>query len=447
MDAPIRYARNGDVSIAYATMGEGPIDLIFVPGFVSHLEILHEYPQARRFLERLASFSRLICFDKRGTGLSDRGVPYTIEAVTEDMLAVLDAAGSSQAAVFGVSEGGSAATMFAASHPARARSLVQFGTYARITAAEDFPEGIPVDRMRAFTGSLVEHWEAPPLTGWAPSLATDREALHWWARLLRNGTSPSGANALWALYEEIDVRPLLPLVRVPSLILWREGDRVVPRRLSRAVADGIPEARAVELPGSDHLPMAGDQEAVLGEIEEFLTGERSGPPVERALATVLFTDIVGSTERAAREGDAAWRRLLDEHDRIVRAEVAGQRGTYVKSTGDGALATFDGPARAIAAAGRMGDTLDRLGLPIRSGVHTGECEHIGADVGGIAVHIGARVSSEAGPGEILVSQTVRDLVVGSGIEFEDRGVRELKGVPGDWRLFAVAGRTPAAIAN
>jgi pimeloyl-ACP methyl ester carboxylesterase len=437
---PIRYAKNGEVSIAFASFGEGPTDLILVPGFVNHLEIMGEFPRSQRFLERLAGFARVICFDKRGMGLSDRDAGrYTLEAVVEDMMAVLDAAESSSAVIFGLSEGGSAATMFAAGHPDRTTSLIEFGTYARMAAAPDYPQGIEVQMLRQFNNAMVESWGDPAMLGsWAPSLAEDEEARKWWAKLMRYGSGPAGGRALWEMYEQMDVRPLLPSVRVPALILWREKDRLIPPRLSRFVAEGIPGARGVELPGSDHIVFAGDQEAVLGEIEEFVTGQRSGPPTERALATVLFTDIVGSTERAASLGDLRWRELLAEHDRICRREIEQQRGRYVKGTGDGLLASFDGPARAITAAAEIGRALEPLDLPIRAGVHTGECERIGEDLGGIAVHIGARVSSAAEPGEILVSQTVRDLVVGSGIEFADRGVRDLKGVPGEWRLYAVA---------
>ena len=436
--APIRYAQNGDVSIAYTTFGEGEIDLIFVSGFVGHLEIAAELSHARRFWERLGAIARVISFDKRGMGLSDRETgAYTIEGVAEDMVAVLDTVGCERAAVFGVSEGGSAATMFAATHPERTTHLIEFGTYARLAQAEGFPEGIPVETMRSFNQAMRAEWGEPAMIRfWAPEWAEDPEAREWWARLLRNGAGPAVARALQEMYERLDVRPLLPLVKVPTLILWRAEDRLVPPALSRAVAEGIPGARGVELPGDAHLFLAGDQEAMLGEIEEFLTGERGGATPKRALASILFTDIVGSTERAASVGDSRWRQLLIEHDRLARRAVERERGRLVKSTGDGLLAEFDGPARAITAARRLRDGLGEIGLQIRAGVHTGECERIDGDLGGIAVHIAARVESAAEPGEVLVSQTVRDLVVGSGIEFEERGTRELKGVPGEWRLFA-----------
>ena len=304
---PIRYARNGDVSIAYTTFGEGDIDLLFVGGFVGHLEIGVELPAARRFWERIGSFARVIAFDKRGMGLSDSGSgAYTVEGVAEDMIAVLDAVGCERAAIFGASEGGPAATMFAAAHPERATHLIQFGTYARMAQAPDFPEGIPVDLMRSFNELMRERWGQPDTVGfWAPDWAEDREAGEWWARMLRYGAGPAGARQIEEMYEQLDVRPLLPLIKVPTLIMWRADDRLIPPALSRVVAEGIPGARGVELPGRSHLFMAGDQEPLIGEIEEFLTGQRAGPPVERALATVLFTDIVGSTERAAAEGTAA----------------------------------------------------------------------------------------------------------------------------------------------
>jgi class 3 adenylate cyclase len=437
----IRYARNGDVSIAYTVIGEGELDLIFVGGFVGHLEIVPELPASREFWERLGSFAKVICFDKRGMGLSDRDVgEYTVEGIAEDMRAVLDAAGCERAAVFGVSEGGSAATYFAATQPDRVSSLVEYGTYARLARTADNPSGVPAELILSTTERMAAAWgDDPHLEWWAPSWKDDLEAQRWWGRLLRAGTSPGAIARVQELYLKLDVTALLGAVGVPALILWRRDDRLVPAALSRAVAEGIPGARGVELPGADHLFLAGDQAALLGEVEEFLTGSRRAEQPTRALATVLFTDIVGSTERAAQVGDARWRELLAEHDRIARRAVARERGSVVKSTGDGILATFDGPGRAIAAAREMRAAVQAPGLEIRAGIHTGECERLGPDLGGIAVHIGARVSAAAAAGEVLVSQTVRDLVVGSELELEDRGAHALKGIPGEWRLFAVAG--------
>ena len=441
MDAgEIRYAQNGDVSIAYRVFGSGERDLIFVPGFIGHLEIGLEGRLAERFFERLGSFCRVHAFDKRGFGLSDRSVDaYTVEAHAEDMAAVLDHAGVERAAVFGVSEGGTAAAMFAATHPDRTTALVEFGTYARLAQAPDYPQGIPIEMTREFQQSLLDGWgTAASLRAFVTSEeAKDPQLQQWWARLLRGGASPAAVRGLTDSYEHLDVRAILPLIKAPTLV-WRKGDRLIPPQLSQALVERIPGARGVELEGDAHLFLAGDQEALLGEVQQFLTGVRRPPVSERVLATVLFTDICGSTEQASSLGDRRWRELLSEHNRLAEAEVESERGRLVKSTGDGVLATFDGPARAISAAQSLRDRLTPLGLKIRAGVHTGECELLGQDLGGIAVHIGARVSSEAGAGEVLVSQTVRDLVVGSGLEFEDRGTRELKGVPGEWRLFAVS---------
>jgi class 3 adenylate cyclase len=303
----------------------------------------------------------------------------------------------------------------------------------------DNPGGVPIEEVRSMSDRMRDDWgRSPHLEWWAPEWADDRRAKEWWGKFLRAGASPRNLEQQREMYEHLDVRPILPTIQAPTLAVWRRDDRLVPAALTRAVAAAIPDCRGVEQEGSAHLFLAGDQEALLDEVEEFLTGTRRHKEPQRALATVLFTDIVSSTERAAAAGDSRWRSLLTEHDRLARETIAAERGEFVKSTGDGVLATFEGPGRAISAARRLRDAVAGLGLEIRAGIHTGECERLGSDVGGIAVHIGARVGSAAEAGEVLVSQTVRDLVVGSGLEFEDRGSQVLKGVPGEWRLFAVA---------
>ncbi|HXR31864.1 MAG TPA: alpha/beta fold hydrolase [Solirubrobacterales bacterium] len=442
MEPSTRYAQSADgVSIAFQVHGEGPLDLVFVPGFVSHVELIWEEPAIARLLRRLASFSRLIVFDKRGQGLSDRlGRPPTLEESMDDLGAVMDATGSERAAIFGVSEGGPMSALFAATHPERVSSLVLYGTFARLVKAPDFPQGVGEERFDAWSEQVRREWGGPVgVDLWAPSGKGNPEFERWWARLLRQGTSPAGAIDLMNLYREIDVRATLPAIGVPTLVLHRRDDRLVPVRQARYLADRIPGARYVELSGADHLPTVGDQDALLDEVEEFLVGSRGAHGIERSLATILFTDIVGSTETAARLGDQRWRDLLERHDTTVRRELALHRGREVKTLGDGVLATFDGPGRAIRCATAIHDELGRSGMEIRSGIHSGEVEAIGEDVGGMAVHIGARVGALAAPGEVLVSSTVRELVVGSGIEFEERGSHRLKGAPDQWRLFAVAG--------
>lgn len=442
MEFPTHYAESADgTSIAYQVHGDGPPDLVFVPGFVSHAELFWEEPAIARFLRRLTSFSRLVFFDKRGQGLSDRlGRPPTLEETMDDLKAVMDAAGCRQAAIFGVSEGGPMSALFAATYPDRVSSLVLYGTFARMTKAAGFSEGISPERLDSWAKLVREEWGGPVAVDlWAPSAEGDPEFERWWARLLRQGTSPAGAIELMNLYKDLDVRPALPAIDVPTLVLHRRDDRLVPARQARYLAEHIPGARYVELEGADHLPTVGDFDALLDEVEEFLVGSRRAREAERALATILFTDIVGSTETAARLGDSRWRDLLERHDATVRRELAVHRGQEVKTTGDGFLATFDGPARAIRCAMAIRDGLRETGIDVRAGIHTGEVELIGTDVGGMAVNIGARVGALGGAGEVLVSSTVRELVVGSGIDFDDRGTHELKGAPGEWRLFAVAG--------
>jgi class 3 adenylate cyclase len=436
----IRYARNGDVSIAYSVLGEGPSDLIFVGGFVSHLEVAWEWPPTRRFFERLAGFSRAVFWDKREQGLSDRlGQPPTLEQGMDDLRAVMDAAGVSSASLFGVSEGGPLSILFAASYPERANQLILYGTYARLTWAEDYPVGVPRERLERWLDRTVSQWGGPAgLELFAPSLTGDEDFAAWWAHLLRAGTSPRAANELFRMYSDLDVRPALSAITAPTLVMQRTGDRVAPVAWARAMAAALPNARYLELPGEDHLFVAGDQDAILDELEEFVTGARRGRAPERVLATVLFTDIVDSTARAAAVGDQDWRRTLERHDELVRRELARFRGREIKHTGDGFLASFDGPGRAVQCAAAITQGVRRLGLEVRVGVHTGECELRGDDLAGMAVHIGARVGARAGPGEVLVSSTVKDLVVGSGLRFEDRGAQMLKGVPDEWRLYALA---------
>ena len=430
------------MSIAYAVVGDGPVDLAFVGGFVSHLELAWEWPAARRFLERLASFSRLIVWDKREQGLSDRmGQPPTLEQGMDDLRAVLDAAGSSRVDLFGISEGGPMATLFAATFPERVSHLILYGTWVRLLRADDHPAGIPRALFDRWLQETAAEWGGPAaLRQFAPSHADDPETIEWWTRLVRSGTSPRAATALMAMYADIDVRPAAAAISAPTLVVQRRADRVCPEPQAKALAAVIPGARYVQLEGADHVFFLGDADALLDEVEEFITGARRERDPERVLATVLFTDIVGSTERAAAAGDRDWRQILERHDEIVRSELRRFRGQEIKQTGDGFLASFDGPARAVKCAASITERVQPLGIQIRAGVHTGECELRDGDIAGMAVHIGARVGATAGPGEVLVSSTVKDLVVGSGLTFEDRGAARLKGVPDEWRLFALAPR-------
>jgi pimeloyl-ACP methyl ester carboxylesterase len=434
-----RYAKSGEVNIAYQVIGEGPRDLVLVPGWVSNLEVFWEEPSLARFLRRLASFSRLILFDKRGTGLSDRVTDLpNLETRMDDVRAVMDKVGSERAALLGYSEGGPMCALFAATYPARTSALIMVGSYARRTWAPDYPWGPTPEQHQEFFAKCERDWGGPVgLEQRGPSVAHDDRFRQWWARLLRMGASPGANLALLRMNAEMDVRHVLPTIRAPTLILHSVGDRALDARGSRSMAQQIPGAKYVELPGNDHLPWLSDSDAILDEVEEFLTGVRHGPEPDRVLATVMFTDIVGATERAAALGDRRWRDLLNAHHALVRRELARFRGHEEDTAGDGFLASFDGPARAIRCACAVSDGARQQGLEIRAGLHTGECELIGDKVGGIAVHIGARVAASAAPGEVLVSSTVKDLVAGSGLRFSDRGVHTLKGVPGQWRLFAV----------
>jgi pimeloyl-ACP methyl ester carboxylesterase len=439
MNSKTQYARSGDIHIAYQVTGQGPIDLVFVPGFVSHVEYVWEHPTPARFFQRLASFSRLIRFDKRGTGLSDRGVETpTLEERMDDVRAVMDAVGSERAALFGISEGGPMSLLFAAAFPNRTSALVLCGTYARRSWAPDHPFGWTDEQWRKALESIERDWGgAWGLDTIAPSGAHDESFVQWMANYTRLAASPGAAMAVWRMNRDIDVRHVLPAIRVPTLVLHQTGDRIVRVEQGRYLAERIPGARLVELPGIDHVPWFGATVAILDETEEFLTGVRHAPEADRVLATVLFTDIVGSTERAAILGDRRWHEVLDGYYALARRELTRFRGREIDTAGDGLFATFDGPARAIRCATAIRTGVRPLGIEIRAGLHTGECEVIGQKVGGIAVHIGARVAAQAGPGEVIVSSTVKDLVAGSGLGFQDRGVHNLRGVPGEWRLFVV----------
>lgn len=435
-----RYARSGDAHIAYQVLGDGPIDLVMVPGFVSNVEHYWEMPTVPELFDRIASFSRLILWDKRGTGLSDpvSGVP-TLEERIDDLKAVLDAVGSERTALWGVSEGGPMSVMFAATYPERTSELILYGTTPRFSRAPDFPSGWSDEFAATQLAAIEEHWgEGALIETFAPSYADDPLACQLWGRFQRAGASPAMARRVLEALAEIDVREILPAVNVPTLILHRTDERVATVEGARYMAEQIPGARLVEFEGSDHLPMFGDSHALIDEMEEFLTGERRTRPVDRVLSTVLFTDIVGSTERAAELGDRGWRELLSRHDELVRRQLSRFGGREVKHTGDGFLATFDGPARGVRCASDIAEAVRIAGLEIRAGLHTGECELRASDIGGMAVHIAARVMSLAGPGEVLTSSTVKDLVVGSGLQFADRGLHPLKGVPDEWRLYAVA---------
>ncbi|RST51030.1 adenylate/guanylate cyclase domain-containing protein [Variovorax sp. MHTC-1] len=437
-----RYAKSGDCHIAYQVVGEGSLDVVFIPGFVSHLEHAWDEPRFAHFYRRLASFSRLILFDKRGTGMSDP-VPIqqlpTLEQRMDDVRAVMDAAGSQRAALVGVSEGGPLNLLFAATHPDRTAAMVIIGSFARIAWAPDFAFGTKPDVWRALLERMEQGWgQGVLLSAFAQSLSTNVAARDWWARFQRQAASPGAAGALMRMIYEIDTRAILPAIRVPTLILHRTEDRMVPVEHARYLSRHIAGARYVEVPGADHFFFTGDADAYLDQIEEFLTGERHAGASDRVLATVLFADIAGSTERATQLGDSRWHELLDSFYSIARRQLERFRGREIDTAGDGFFAAFDGPARAIRCAAAIGSSVRLLGLEVRAGVHTGECEVMGAKIGGIAVHIGARVAGQAEPGEVLVSGTVKDLVAGSGILFRDRGAHVLKGVPGEWHLYTVA---------
>jgi class 3 adenylate cyclase len=434
MQPVTQYAKSGDVHIAYQAFGDGPINLVMVPGFVSNVEDYWDEPDFARFLTRLGSYARVVTFDKRGTGMSDRVAELPgLDQRMDDLRAVMDAAGMEQAAVFGVSEGAPLSILFAATYPGRCRALVLYGSFSR------FSYWFPTDEaLAAFFGYVGQAWgTGGSVQKFAPSRANDPAFQRWWGRNERLGASPAAVTALMRMNSQIDISAVLPAVRVPTLVIHRTGDRAVNVEGGRDVAAHIPGARLVELPGIDHLFYVGENANEISDaIEEFLTGARAPVPADRVLATVLFTDIVGSTEKAAALGDHRWRDLLDHHHATIRRNLARFRGHEVKTTGDGFLATFDGPARGVRCACAIAEEIRPLGIEIRAGLHTGECEMIDDDVGGIAVHIGARVAALAGGSEVFVSSTVRDLVAGSGLRFGDRGSQCLKGIPGKWHIFA-----------
>lgn len=443
-----RYAKSGYVHIAYQVLGEAAPDLILIPGFVSHVEHFWEEPSVARFLRRLASFSRLIFFDKRGTGLSDR-VPDshlpTLEERMDDVRAVMEAVGSERAALLAPSDAGAMAVLFAATYPERTTHLVLYGSFA--TAAEDpeYPWGQTPPELERRLKRWEESWGqgALYLDLFSPSMVGNQRYEEWFTKLERLAASPGAAITLRLMNERINVRHVLPAVRVPTLVLHRKDDRAVTVDEGRVLAAEIPGAKYVELAGADHWPWNGDADAIVEEVQEFVTGTRRLSVGDRVLSTVMFTDIVGSTQLVIELGDRRWSELIESHHALVRKALVEFQGREVDTAGDGFLATFDGPARGIRCACAIRDAVRGLGIQVRVGLHTGECERMGDKLGGIAVHIGARVASLAAPGEVLVTRTVRDLVAGSGLQFDERGIQALRGIPDQWQLYAVRDTTPS----
>jgi len=436
-----RYARSGDVSVAYQVLGQGPRDLVFVPGIVSHVEFFHELPGYTDLLEGFGTFARVIVFDKRGNGLSDRvaGCP-SLEERMDDIRAVMETVGSQRAALFGVSEGGPLSLLFAATYPERVDAVVLYETFVRFGGTSDYPIGPPRDLHSEMTGAMVELWgTGASLRIMGASQADDPRMMALWARAERLSTSPGGMRSLYEMLMEADVRAALPSVRVPCLVIHAASGSFFIEH-GRYLAEHLPDARLVALEGVDHYPWFANPERVVAEVEEFLTGARTTVVTDRQLATVLFTDIVGSTERAAELGDRRWHDLVQKHHALVRRQLERFRGREIDTAGDGFFACFDGPARAVSCACAIRDGVRSLGLEIRAGLHTGEIECRAAAVAGVAIHVGARVAALAAAGEVLVSRTVKDLVAGSGLVFEDRGTHVLKGVPEAWQLYAVAGQ-------
>jgi len=430
-----RYAKNGDINVAYQVFGEGNVDLVMVPGFISHIENYWDEPNLARWLRKVGSFARVILFDKQGTGLSDRSskVPGMDERM-DDVRAVMDEVGVDQAALFGISEGGSLATLFAASHPERSKALILYGAFAQFKSW--FPTQEALEGLFQYIDSAWGSGESMPM--FTPSMTEDPAFKEWWGKFERLGASPGAAKKIMRLNSQIDITDILPSVKVPTLVIHRADDVTVNVQGGRLLAERIPNAKYVELPGVDHLPMVGENsDRILDEMAQFLTGELRPIETESVLATVLFTDIVNSTMLAAELGNRQWRDLLEHHHSAVRGELNRFRGQEIDTAGDGFFATFDGPARGIRCACAIRDAVLSIGITIRAGLHTGECEVLGDKVSGLAVHIGARVMNKADSGEVVVSGTVKDLVAGSGLRFNDCGKHVLKGIPGEWRLFLV----------
>ncbi|HEX2089972.1 MAG TPA: adenylate/guanylate cyclase domain-containing protein [Actinomycetota bacterium] len=440
MEAETRYARSGELHIAYQVFGRGPIDVVICPGFVSNVEAAWDIPALRTLYEALSTFARVIAFDQRDTGLSDPApaVP-TLEERMDDVRAVMDAAGVERVALFGVSEGGPMTILFAATYPERVTHLVLYGSSPAFVRSDRFPHGQSLERLKQFLDA--ERWGTGFTLEWfTPSLANDPDARAQWARWERTGASPAmAAKLLKSNVFQADVIDVLPTINAPTLVLHCNGDIAVPVAGGRYLAEHIPGAKYVEIEGGDHLPWGDDARRILQETQEFLTGTSPAAEPDRILATIVLTDICGSTEQAARVGDRAWSELLDRYEDMVRRQVARFNGTSIKFTGDGTLATFDGPARAVRCASALVEQARKLELRVRAGVHTGECEVRGNDIGGIAVHIASRIADLALPEEVLVSSTVKDLVTGSGLQFNDRGMHALKGVPDEWRLLLFSG--------
>jgi len=438
-----RYVKSDGVHIAYQVLGEGPFDVVFVPGFVSNVEATWQAPDRAAFFRHLASFCRLILFDKRGTGMSDRTSQlFSLEQRMHDVRAIMDDVGSKRAALFGISEGGPMSLLFSATYPERVRALVLYGSYSRRSWAPDYPFGWDAQKWKAVIDNADRNWGSAKgfdFSMWAPSIAGDPNAVEKAAAYFRAAASPGAVVAVWKMNREIDVRDVLPSTRVPTMILHRVGDRVLDIEHARYMAQRIPGAKLVELKGIDHVPWIGGGEDILGPVEEFLTGARQEVESDRVLATVLFTDIVGSTERAVELGDARWRGVLESFHALSKTQVEQFRGREIDTAGDGQFASFDAPARAVRCAASICSAAKGLGVEVRAGVHTGEVERIGEKLGGLAVHIGARVMALAKGGEVLVSSTVKDIVAGSGLSFEARGTHALKGVPGEWHLYRASG--------